>query len=126
MRYFFDAMYYGYSTGDVTAFERVAKPSECEACAKKSAQIREWSKKGTYLTPAQISEVSLETVERKDGQAGVQYEFLVSALDVVNRTDVERSYSKTKYRAIFRVKFVQNQWTVVDCAWEKVSDDHLN
>ncbi|ANP27709.1 hypothetical protein DAD186_11590 [Dermabacter vaginalis] len=120
VRFFFDAMYYGYATGDISPFQRVAKSSECPACAKKSEQIVEWSAKGKFLTPSEVTAVSLETVERTNGRANVQYEFVVSSLDVVSGENVERSYPETRYRAIFRVKFANGQWSVVDCAWEKV------
>ncbi|UEB90611.1 DUF6318 family protein [Dermabacter jinjuensis] len=122
-KYFFDAMYYGYATGDTSPFKRVANASECPACAKKSEQIVEWSTKGKFLTPSEVTEVSLETVERTKGWANVQYEFDVSALDVVSGEVVERSYPETRYRAIFRLKFAKGQWSVVDCAWEKVDED---
>lgn len=126
VRFFFDAMYYGYATGDTSPFKRVANSSECPACAKKSEQIVEWSTKGKFLAPSEVTEVSLETVERTNGWATVQYEFDVSALDVVSGEVVERSYPETRYRAIFRLKFAKGQWSVVDCAWEKVDENAQN
>ena len=126
VRFFFDAMYYGYATGDISPFQRVASSSECPACAKKSEQIVEWSAKGKYLTPSEVTAVSLETVERTEDGADVQYEFVVSSLDVVSEEKVERSYPETRYRAIFRLKFANGHWSVVDCAWEKVDKNAQN
>lgn len=49
VRFFFDAMYYGYATGDTSPFKRVANSSECPACAKSQSKLWNGVRKESFL-----------------------------------------------------------------------------
>ncbi|QEU11886.1 DUF6318 family protein [Dermabacter vaginalis] len=126
VRFFFDAMYYGYATGDISPFQRVADESACEGCAKIINDVGAWKTSGTYLTPSKNTTLSLERMQDEDsyrGRTPIYYSFERSAAVKKTVDGKSENFPQQKYEASALLAWQNDHWEVVAVSWRKKAID---
>ncbi len=76
LRFYFDAMYYGYATGDTEPLESISNTDACETCSSAMKQIDASTSQGDFAIPGEVVVTDLAVVETTgDRQRGVYIEF---------------------------------------------------
>ena len=81
-RYFIDAMYYGYATGDTGPLESVTDHASCVECTELINDIHSWRDEGKYLTPARVKLDDEWTVDKSEDLTKTEYWFTVDELQI--------------------------------------------
>ncbi|WP_141742367.1 DUF6318 family protein [Dermabacter sp. HMSC08H10] len=126
VRFFFDAMYYGYATGDVSPFQRVVDESACEGCAKIINDVGTWRTSGSYLTPSKNAALSLERMQDEDsyrGRTPIYYSFERSAAVKKTLDGKSENFPQQKYEASALLAWQNDHWEVVAVSWRKMAAD---
>ncbi|MDO5644366.1 MAG: DUF6318 family protein [Dermabacter sp.] len=124
VKFFFDAMYYGYATGDTAPLESVSG-SGCKQCKSTVGEIEERTTKlGMFNLGHTIEAVDLTTVESdRPGQTAVYYLYLEPPADQVSEENGLVSFPGTKMDSATYLKFFDGQWRVSDVNWVEYPDE---
>ena len=121
-KYFFDAMYYAYATGDTEALRESSNLETCGACNRLIDEIDKWRSRGTYLSPATIEHVDSWVSGKKDGISEVHYIFRVNDVKKFTKGEELEQFPSKEYASGFRMKFANGKWQIHGVAW-KGSDE---
>ncbi|MGX6404569.1 DUF6318 family protein [Dermabacter hominis] len=123
VRYFFDAMYYAYATGDGSPILEVGDPNTCVSCADVLGEIETWRSEGRYITLPSLHEDALFVAKKTDDYVEVQYEYSVDAFQEFVQGDPKAKHKSKRILAVFHLTFEEGRWVVLDSAWKKFDDD---
>lgn len=126
VRFFFDAMYYGYATGDISPFQRVVDESACKGCAKIINDVGAWRTSGSYLTPSKNATLALERMQDEDsyrGRTPIYYSFERSAAVKKTLDGKSENFPQQKYEASALLAWQNDHWEVVAVSWRKMAAD---
>lgn len=122
LRFYFDAMYYGYATGDTEPLERVFEPGKCKNCDDIVGEIASDSAEGTYLLVDDIEVVDLGVVEPSNsGKSEVFIEFKRPKIVEVSTPNGREEFEPTVVQGAAQVSWAKSgKWVIQDVAWENV------
>ncbi len=118
-RYFIDAMYYGYATGDTGPLESVTDHASCVECTELINDIHSWRDEGKYLTPARVKLDDEWTVDKSEDLTKTEYWFTVDELQIRRQDSSIKTVAKTQTASAFHLAFEDGAWVVRACRWEK-------
>lgn len=121
-RYFIDAMYYGYATGDTEPLADVSDHTSCVECTELINDIHSWRDKGKYLTPARVKLDDEWIVDKSDDLTKTEYWFTVDELQVRQQDSTTKTIARTQTASAFHLAFKDGTWIVLACRWEKADD----
>lgn len=118
VRFFFDARYYAYATGDVGPLESVTR-SDCEVCVRVIEHVREsTSVEGKFITKYSLEPQKLgETAIHREGLTHVYYVFLDGEMDVLDKDrNVETLPAETIHAGAYLI-FEDGRWLLTRVSW---------
>lgn len=120
LKFFFDAMYYAYATGDTAPLEKVFPDHGCETCADIKADISSKVAAGTFLIPAPVTIEDLAVVDTlPNGKTEVFIEFERPAFQEHHKDGTRESYPAKTIRGAAHVqKNASGSWSVMGVEWE--------
>lgn len=122
VRFFFDAMYYAYATGDIEPFLSVVNLDQCGACNRVVSEVESWRASGIYLAPVKLQSEDV-WVSGNDGDVRkVQYVYSAGETKKIKSDSPLKNYPATHYAAGFHLKYGAKGWRVEGVAWKDAND----
>ena len=124
-RYFIDAMYYGYATGDSSPLKGISSVQTCDRCRKVIAEIDDWRAEQRYLSPATITVESVDRLpdrEQYEGKAPVVVRFTREQSDEFTKDGQGKHFPRTSYEAVFLLDWREEKWVIAKSSWERTED----
>ena len=118
--FFFDAMYYGYATGDTEPMVQISDLSICSNCENVVSEVNEWvNVKGNYLVPAPLEDQDLYVAGVVGDESEVHYRFTRPTFTQHYREGEPKVFEPRRVNGGGLVKFSDGEgWKVTDVAWE--------
>lgn len=121
-KYFFDAMYYAYATGDLEPLLSVVNLDQCGACNRVVSEVQSWRTSGIYLAPVTLNSEDV-WVSGNDGDVKkVQYVYSTGETQKFKSGSPMKDYPETQYAAGFHLKYGSKGWQVEGVAWKDAND----
>ena len=121
-KYFVDAMYYGYATGDTEPLKKVVDSGQCENCKRVIDGIDRWREKPKHISPADISEDDIWVVESNDNFAQVEYWYTVNDVVVTEAGQSTETVKGERKASAFRFRYLNGSWQVQEGVWKGADD----
>ncbi|MDO5644543.1 MAG: DUF6318 family protein [Dermabacter sp.] len=118
VRFYFDAKYYAYATGDVGPLESVTR-SDCEVCVRVIEDVREsTSGEGEFYTKYSLEPRKLgETALYREGLTHVYYAYLDGEIDVLDKDgNIETHPAEIIHAGAFLI-FEDGRWLLTSVSW---------
>lgn len=123
-KYFFDAMYYGYATGDSSPLKGISDQKTCDKCSQVSAEIDRWRGDHRFLTPPNLTFDAIDRLpdrEQYGGKTPVALRFTRGQTDEFDRGGKGKNFPPMTYEAALLLTWQDDKWVVSNASWEKVS-----
>ncbi|WP_156468348.1 DUF6318 family protein [Dermabacter hominis] len=121
-KYFVDAMYYGYATGDTEPLKKVVDSGQCENCQRVIDGIGRWREKSKHISPADISEDDIWVVESNDNFTQVEYWYTVNDVVVTEAGQSTETVKGERKASAFRLRYLNGSWQVQEGVWKGADD----
>ncbi|MDO5645801.1 MAG: DUF6318 family protein [Dermabacter sp.] len=120
VKFFFDAMYYGYATGDTVPIENVASEN-CTQCIVAIKDIRRRTQvDGTFLVGHNSEPLEIHvSAPESDQRTTIYYAYKEGAAAGISQDGGQQVFLERKMHSATDLAFIEGRWSVVDIAWEE-------
>ncbi|MDO5645799.1 MAG: DUF6318 family protein [Dermabacter sp.] len=118
VRFFFDAMYYGYATGDTAPLESISG-KKCIQCTIAIEDIRERAEvEGAFLVGYSLESKQLTKIPSdRDGLTAVYYAYHEGAMDKHYKDGQVETFTPRNMHSSVYLAWLDKRWQIVDIGW---------
>lgn len=124
VKFFFDAMYYGYATGDTEPLESVSSKN-CVQCTIAIDDIRERAEvEGAFLVGHSVEDERLTVApSERAGQARIYYAYIEGATTKYYGDGRVEEFPARRMHSAAHLAFTVERWSITEIGWAENRDE---